>query len=241
MMDAVIYICLIAVLAGFIQGVSGFGAVLLSLPLLALFLDVKVVVPLMALSGFAITVYLLIYLWRHLLWRRIAPLFVGTVIGAPIGVLLLKQLPSQYLLAAIGVMLISYSLYGLLAKPYRRGIRSYWAYFFGFLAGCLGGAFTASGPPVIVYTSLQPWSKEEIKASLQGYFFTSGIVVILFQYMGGLMTNIVLKYFLISLPFIVVGAWVGHFFSGKIAEETYRRFIMILLGVLGTLTVLKSI
>ena len=37
-----ILLCLIALLAGFIQGLSGFGSVLVALPLMVLFLDLKI-------------------------------------------------------------------------------------------------------------------------------------------------------------------------------------------------------
>ena len=138
-------------------------------------------------------------------------------------------------------MLIAYSFYGLVIKPHRKAMKKYWAYLFVFLAGCLGGAFSASGPPVIVYTSLQPWNKDQIKVTLQGYFFASGIIVIFFQAFSGLMTDMVLKYFLISLAPLMIGTYVGHFFYGRIQEETYRTFMLILLGVLGAFTLWKAI
>ena len=240
-METIIYLCLVALIAGLIQGFSGFGSVLFSLPVLALFLDIKIAIPLMSLSGVVLTVYLLFSLWNHLEWRKILPLLVGTVFGVPVGVLLLKHLKASYLLITLGVMLMAYSFYGLVMKPYRKAMKKYWAYLFGFLAGCLGGAFSASGPPVIVYTSLQPWNKDQIKVTLQGYFFASGIIVIFFQAFSGLMTDMVLKYFLISLAPLMIGTYVGHFFYGRIQEETYRTFMLILLGLLGAFTLWKAI
>jgi len=41
-------LCLIALLAGFTQGLSGFGSVLVALPLLVLFLDLNLAVPLVS-------------------------------------------------------------------------------------------------------------------------------------------------------------------------------------------------
>jgi hypothetical protein len=240
-METIIYLCFVALIAGLIQGFSGFGSVLFSLPVLALFLDIKIAIPLMSLSGVVLTVYLLFSLWNHLEWRKILPLLVGTVFGVPVGVLLLKNLKASYLLITLGVMLMAYSFYGLVIKPHRKTMKKYWAYLFGFLAGCLGGAFSASGPPVIVYTSLQPWNKDQIKVTLQGYFFASGIIVIFFQAFSGLMTDMVLKYFLISLAPLMIGTYVGHFFYGRIQEETYRTFMLILLGVLGVFTLWKAI
>ncbi len=111
-MNEYMRIVLITFLAGFTQGLSGFGSILLSLPIFAIFLDIKTVIPLVALQG----------------------LFSAA----------------------------------------------------GFLAGCLGGALGAAGPPVIVYTSLQPWAKDKIKATLQGFFTASGLVVVFLHALNGL-------------------------------------------------------
>lgn len=169
-METLLYLGVIMLMAGFIQGFSGFGSVLLSLPLLAIFLDVKTAIPLVALMGVILTVFLLIPLWKDLEWPRIWPLLVGALPGVPIGIFFLKSLNSRLLLIFLGFVLVCYSLYSLLFKVASRDVNKGWAYFSGFLAGCFGGAFSAAGPPVIVYVSIQSWRKELIKSTLQGFF-----------------------------------------------------------------------
>lgn len=61
-----IWVCIIFLGAGFIQGVSGFGSILLSLPLLAIFLDIKTVIPLTTLAGVSVSYVLFYQLCRHL-------------------------------------------------------------------------------------------------------------------------------------------------------------------------------
>lgn len=238
-MEIYIALCIIAFLAGFIQGLSGFGSVLLSLPLLAFFLDVKTAIPLVALYGVALTVFLLIQLRRFWDWKKIYPLCVGSVPGAPVGVWLLNRLDAQIIQWIVGLVLILYALYSLFMKPAVRGLRIGWAYFCGFLAGCLGGAISASGPPVIVYTSLQPWSKDQIKMTLQGFFVISGLVVIIFQAIGGLMTKNVLFFFFATLPALLLGTWAGSLLYGRIREDSYRKIMYILLALLGLFMIIK--
>jgi len=149
-METLVYLIVIMLLAGFIQGFSGFGSVLLSLPLLALFLDVKTAIPLVALMGVILTVFLLIPLWKDLEWPRIWPLLIGALPGVPIGIFLLKSLNSRFLPTFLGLILVCYSSYSLLFKVAGRELNIRWAYFSGFLGGCFGGAFSAAGPPVIV-------------------------------------------------------------------------------------------
>jgi uncharacterized protein len=238
-MEIYIFLGLIAFCAGFIQGLSGFGSVLLSLPLLALFLDVKTAIPIVALFGVALTIFLLIQLRQHWEWKKVYPLCLGSLPGAPVGVWFLNRTDAQLIQWIVGIVLIAYALYSLLLKPAVRAMGTAWAYFCGFIAGCLGGAISASGPPVIVYTSLQPWNKDQMKVTLQGFFVISGIVVVIFQAIGGLVTERVLWYFLAALPLLLGGTWVGSLLYGRMKEETYRSILLILMGLLGLFMILK--
>jgi uncharacterized membrane protein YfcA len=233
--------CLIVFLAGFIQGLSGFGSVLLALPLLAIILDIKTVIPVAALYGLSIALVLLVQLREHLEWRKVWPLLLGAALGVPIGVFFLKKLDRDMIQYTLGIILISYSLYSLFFRTLRSGIGERWGYVFGFLAGCLGGALGASGPPVIVYTSLQSWSKDKIKVTLQGFFVIAGLMVIFGHAISGITTAVVLRLFGISVPAMVLGTYVGSYFYGMIEEQWYRRMVFILLAFLGTFMIYKAV
>ena len=69
-MDTYLWVCLITFLAGLTQGLSGFGSVLLSIPLLAIFLDIKIVIPLTALVGLSMSLVLLFHLRPYLDWKK---------------------------------------------------------------------------------------------------------------------------------------------------------------------------
>lgn len=166
-MQTYLWICLILFLAGFVQGLSGFGAVLFSLPLLSIFLDIKTVIPLVALAALMMTLIVLIQLWRHLEWKKVYPLIIGALPGVFVGVYFLKKFDKGVIHWILGATLIVYALYSLFIQKSVKGIRERWAFLFGFLGGCLGGAFSAGGPPAIVYTSLSSWNKDQIKVTLQ--------------------------------------------------------------------------
>ena len=232
-MTQYLFIVLITFLAGFTQGLSGFGSILLALPLLTIFLDVKEVIPLVALQGLFATVILLIELRKHLDWKRVLPLFVGSIPGIPLGVFFLKNMNTDTIQLTMGLILVSYALFSLFHRPMIWEMKTIGVSLVGFLAGCLGGALGAAGPPVIVYTSLQPWTKDKIKATLQGFYVASSLVVVLLHAMNGLTTIPVLWYFLISMPALVLGTYFGSFFYGRIGENRYKRIMLILLALLG--------
>jgi uncharacterized membrane protein YfcA len=231
---------LVTFLAGFTQGLSGFGSILLALPLLAIFMDIRTVIPLLALHAVAMTVILLIQLRQHLAWNRIMPLLLGSIPGIPLGVFFLKTLDTRIIQFIMGMILVVYPLISLRTHV-TRSMKPGWAYVFGFLAGCLGGTLSASGPPVIVYTSLQPWSKDMIKVTLQGFYVVSGILVVLMQTLNGLTTVEVWRLFFISLPALLIGTFTGSFFYGRISDQTYRKIMMTMLGLLGIFTIYSAL
>src|SRR5690606_21261372 len=108
--DVYFYLTVVAFLAGFIQGLSGFGSVLLSLPLLALFLDIREAIPLVNLMGVILTVILIIQLRAHWEWGKIWPLLAGATLGIPAGVWLLKRMDPVHVQIVLGAVLLAYSL-----------------------------------------------------------------------------------------------------------------------------------
>ena len=186
MFSADLLICLIALLAGFTQGLSGFGSVLVALPLLALFLDFNTAVPLVSTWGMTINLILVVQLRPHLRLQQIVPLTVAALPGIPLGVYILTHVAVRVLELLLGGLLVVFSLYFLWSGGKTRRLSRGWAYAAGFCSGFLGGSLASSGPPVIVYTALQPWPKDEIKSTLTGFFFLSGLVIIAAQAVSGL-------------------------------------------------------
>ena len=238
-MEIFIYLSVVAFLAGFVQGLSGFGSVLLSLPLLALFLDVREAIPLVNLMGVLLTVILIVQLRAHWEWGKIWPLLAGALPGIPVGVYLLKRMDPAHVQIVLGAVLLAYALYGLLFKLPVGKVGGPWAYLFGFFAGGLGGAISATGPPAIVYTSLQDWPKDQIKVTLQGFFIMSGLLIGFLQAANGLVTDGVIHNFLVSIPTLLAGTWVGSLVYGRFREESYRRVMLVLLGALGVFTLAR--
>ena len=227
------FVILISFLAGIAQGLSGFGSILLALPLLTIFLDIRTVIPLVTLHGFFTAVILLIELRKELEWQKVLPLFGGSLPGIPLGVFFLKNMNTDTIQLAMGLILVAYALFSLSFRPVIWELKTAGGSVVGFLAGCLGGALGAAGPPVIVYTSLQPWTKDLIKATLQGFFVASGVVVVLLHALSGLTTMPVLWYFLISVPALVLGTYFGSFFYGRISDLVYKRIMFVFLALMG--------
>ena len=231
----------IFMVAGFAQGVTGFGSALVAMPLLLLFLDAKVAVPLCILNGLLITAYLSWQLRRHMDWRKILPLGLGCLPGIYVGVSFLRAADSDLIKLALGGLLTAYGLHGLLFRPVKRRVHPAWGYVAGFGTGAIGAAFSAGGPPAIIYTTMSGWSKDSIKATLSGFFLANGICIALAHAVNGLTTMVVFHYFAAAALAVLAGVWAGSRFYGRISTEAYIRVILFLLVCMGGMMIVTTL
>jgi uncharacterized membrane protein YfcA len=236
-----LYLVIIVFIAALTQGLSGFGFGLVSLPFLLMLLDVKTAVPLVTLFGICISTTLSVQLRDHVQFKRIVPLLLASLPGMILGVQLLRHVRAGFLELLIGLLLVTFPLYLLLSGPRRRELPGGWKWAAGFLSGILGGSIAANGPPVIIYTSLQPWSKGSMKSTLVGYFLLSGICIIIMHWTVGLITRDVLNLFALGFFPVMAGVLAGSFFFGKLDTGAYRKVVTILLLVLGIYMLSRSV
>src|SRR5262245_62201591 len=98
-----------AVLAGFVQGLSGFAFALAALSVWAWAVDPQVAAPLAVFGSLVGQVVALPLTWKGTDWKRVAPFIIGGVVGVPPGVLLLSVLEPKGFKLALGLFLIAYS------------------------------------------------------------------------------------------------------------------------------------
>jgi hypothetical protein len=235
-----LYISIIFLLAGFVQGVSGFGSALVAMPLLSLFIDVKIAVPLCTLNSVVITTFLALRLKKHLDRKKILPLCIAAVPGMLVGVTLLKKVSSESLSIGLGVLLVAYSCYSLLIKIRQRRLHPAWSYMAGFSSGAIGAAFSAGGPPTIIYATLSGWDKDEIKATLSGFFLFNSYLNAAAHAVSGVTTVSVLTLFICSAPFVLLGTVLGSLCYGRIERSVYLKVIFTFLILMGMMMIVTA-
>ena len=226
---------LIFLFAGFIQGLTGFGGGLVAIPLLCMIMDVKLAIPLSILSGLVITTIMAFGLRRFIDVRKILPLLIGSIPGVFIGTVLLKQADPVAINRILGFLLLGISGINLLFKPNPVNPPVIWGYIAGFLSGSINAAVGAGGPPAIMYTTLTDWKKDEIKATLTGFFMLNGYITAAVHAFHGMITQTTVGYFLSTLFFVVLGTFAGSRISGRINRRTYLQVVYLLLMGLGIL------
>jgi hypothetical protein len=97
---------------------------------------------------------------------------------------------------------------------------------------CSGGAYRMNGPPLVIYGSLRRWPPERFRATLQGYFLPASIIGMAGYWAAGLWTAQVDRYFLLSLPAVLLAIAFGRMINTRL--ETQRFLSVVHAGLLAS-------
>jgi len=208
--STIIILSLIMALGGFTSGLTGFGLGLVSVPLLSMAVGAQIAVPIAGIYGWLVTLPIVWKMRKHIQFRTGLILVAGSIPASFIGAKLLASLPSSYILITMGVVLIASSIHSMRSnKPLLQKTSHPITLGTGFFSGVLGASVGESGPPVIAYTSMQPWTADQVKSTLAFFFMLQMIGAVLGFYSEGLITAEVLNYVSWMIPGFIIGLTIG--------------------------------
>jgi uncharacterized membrane protein YfcA len=168
---------------------------------------------------------------RHALsWRKLAPLMIGGIFGVPIGAMLLIYLDPAYLRTGVGVLLVVYSINGLVQPAFKitkLGVSADVGA--GFLNGLLGGLTGLTGIIATIWCQLQGWPKDVQRTVFQPVNLAAIVVSAVSLSIAGAVTAETVKLYFLGLPLLLVGLWSGFKLYGKLDDAAFRRVILSLL------------
>lgn len=223
---------LIIFVGALLQGLTGFGGALFSMPFLLLYTNPLWAAPVVVLSYTVNRIPAMFILRKNLMWAHSLLLLAAAAPGAFLGTYLLKNIEPGIIMKILGTILILFSVYKILSPGFKITFSKAWALPAGFLSGILGGAFGTDGPPVVVYAALQAWTKEQVVGMLQSFFVLANFIIIASYWYHGLLNRSVLEVSFITIPFAIAGILLGLGINKRIGQ---RRFEVILSSVIGLL------
>lgn len=223
----------ILAVAAFVASTFGFGVALVAMPVIAVFTDMQTGAPLVALVIMTVVTIVLLREWREVQLKSVWRLVLASLVGVPIGLVLLRAVPDRAMKLSLAAIIIAFSLYCLIGTRKLRLESDRASYFFGALSGILGGAYTIPGPPVIVYGLLRGWPPATFKATMLGYFLPSTVLMLAGHYAAGLWTGAVFRLFALSLPGVLVAIALGSYLNHVIPAGRFDRATHVLLICIG--------
>jgi uncharacterized protein len=231
-------IFLLATFAGaLIAGLSGFAFGLVAASLWLYILSPVQTATLIVAFGLIVQGYSVWKLRRALDWHKLWPLIVGAAVGVPIGVTLLTWANPHNVRIGVGVFLILYSLYAVFRPALNPGTGGGAAADagVGFLSGILGGIAGLAGILVTIWSGLRGWPKDVQRAVFQPVAVSIFLMSALWLGAKGTVTSETIKLFVIGLPFLIAGTWLGLRLFGRLNEAAFRKIVLGLLFVSGAI------
>ena len=171
---------------------------------------------------------------RALSWRRVAPFILGGAVGVPIGSILLTYIDPAVLRPSVGLLLVLYSVYGLIApafKPVQLGTKADVG--IGVLNGLLAGLTGLVGIIVTIWCQLRGWPKDVQRTVFQPVMLAAGVMSAVTLSIAGAITTEVVNLYLLGLPLLLAGLWSGFKLYGRLDDAAFRKVILASLLVSG--------
>lgn len=227
--------------AALVQGVTGFGFVIVAAPVLTIYLEPTLVVPVMLLQSVALNAAILIGGYRRINLRRVWALVLAGAALTPVGAALLIGLDGAIIRVVMGVV-VGVTSVGMLLGIQRTASNERLASIpVGAASGLLGGATGLSGPPVVLFFANQGVDPKEFRANLVFYFQVLNLIALPSFAIGGILTRDVLMLSLGLLPGALAGVGVGIWLAPRIAVALFRRISLVVVLLAGVGAVVSGL
>jgi hypothetical protein len=225
-------IFLLATFAGaLVAGLSGFAFGLVAASIWLYILNPLQTATLIIAFGLIVQGYSVWKLRRALDWKKLWPFVTGAALGVPVGVSILTWANPAHVRMGVGAFLVLYSLYALFRPaiaPVKVGGAAANAGV-GFLNGVLGGITGLAGILVTIWCGLRGWPKDVQRTVFQPVAVATFLMSALWIGAKGAITADTIKLFLIGLPALLAGTWLGLKLFGHLNEAAFRKVVLVLL------------
>ena len=231
-----------AMVAGFVQGLSGFAFSLVATSIWIWTLPPQLVAAMSVFGALAGQVVAALTTRRPMLWPKLAPLLAGGLCGLPLGVWLLPSLDSTTFQFGVGALMAIWCPVMLLSGriPHiKHGGR--WADAAAGLAGGVAGAIGGyTGPVPTLWCTLRGWDKDTLRGVIQNFNLVMLSVTFISYLATGLITRAMLPQLGLVAAALLVPVLLGARLYAGISPEAFRRIVLMLLACTGAVLLVKA-
>lgn len=220
-------LCCVAA-AALLQSLTGFGLAIVMAPLLMLFYDAKSVVALVLMLCLCGNLVQSILHVREANVRLVAFLYLGVLIGQPIGFQIFDMATSETLKLLINVMVLI-SLLVMQAMRVRIRETNGNSVKAGVLAGITSVTTGMGGPPFLLYIAHTKMAPSRLRATCFLFFFLCNITSLVTHELGGYRIDASFTEFLYLVPGLLTGLLLGDVLYRFVPKGWLRQAIFVLL------------
>ena len=232
---------IVIIVAYTVFGLSGFGSTVISVPILAHWLPISFLVPLMVLLDMSCAGFIgrrdRVHVAKSELKRIIPFMFLGFVVGTTA----LVKVPDEYLRPALAFFTMAIGLNSILNPKLHRIISPWWSLPTGVVGGAVATVFGAGGPIYATYLSGRLRDKTEIRATMSALISISALTRAIVYAIAGLLLHVAIFVGgLLLAPFVFIGLKLGNRIHTGLSQEQLRRVVGGIVLVTGASLLLRG-
>lgn len=231
-----------AIVAGFVQGLSGFAFGLVAMSFWAWTLEPRLAATLAVFGALVGQVLAALTVRRGFNLKVLLPFVLGGLFGIPLGVALLPHLDMDAFKAVLGTLLVVWCPAMLLAKnlPKITAGGHIVDAAVGMAGGLLGGIGGFTGTLPTLWCTLRGFEKDTQRAIVQNFNLSMLLVTMGVYLAAGVVTREMLPLFAIVAPAMLVPTLLGARLYIGISETRFRQIVLSLLTVSGIALLMSS-
>lgn len=239
-----VYIAIIvsALIAGIIQGVSGFGAGTVFMCAVPYFMGVTTAAAVSNCMSISLNA-MMTYRYRQAITTRtiwIPALFF--IAGGTISIWFSTGMDNMLLKLILGVFLILLAVFFILFnRKIHIKVNVITMFLCGFFSGVTDGLFNIGGPLMVLFFLAATASKEEYLGTISLFFLIVSSCNFVFRIIRGIFTVALLPYAIAALITVFAGLQIGNRVVDRIDTSRMKKITYGLIGISGLMTFITAL
>jgi uncharacterized membrane protein YfcA len=243
-MDSAIFVVALgAVVAGFVQGLSGFAFGLVAMSFWAWTIDPQLAAAMAVFGALTGQIVAALTVRRRFNWKLLLPFIAGGLAGIPIGVGILPHLNLHLFKACLGSLLVIWCPVMLMAHRLPRisvggriadGV-------VGAVGGIMGGIGGFTGTVPTLWCTLRGFDKDTQRGVIQNFNLAILMVTMATYVSTGVVNREMLPMFAVVVPAMLIPSLLGARLYIGITEATFRKVVLGLLTASGVALLSSSL
>ena len=243
-MQTIILVLTVFFIASFLKGLTGLGFSTLCLGFLAVFIDLKLAIPLVFLPSLTSNLIIMIQTGRFIEGlKRFWLLYISALPGLVIGIWFLGSSQNQAPAVLLGIVMFLYGFWGLkqgliqLSEKKEKQL----AMPVGIISGLVNGATGSQIMPIMPYLLSIKMDRDLFIQSINCAFTFNTIVMMIGLGKLGLITQSVVYLSAGGILPVALGIFLGGKIRKRVSDDLYRKMVLSLLIALGISLIFKSL
>lgn len=230
---------IIVLVASILQSGTGFGFAIMATPFLLLLFEFHDAIQLNIILSLLISLLMIYKIRKEINKESLIRLTKGSLVGVLPGILLfsfldvrpLKIFVSLLILISTGLLVAKVSIKESNSKEFTTGV----------LSGLLTTSLGMPGPPLLIYFAGTKVDKSTLRGTTLAYFIFVFLLSLLLQFSTYNISDDVWTATLWSLPFTLLGIYLGQWLFARLNQQLFQKLIYILLFFTGIYLLIESI